>query len=197
MLMIEKNKENEIVIKKSRFINFLFIIEDTNDVEKYLNEVKLKYKDATHYCYAFILDNVKRFCDDGEPSGTAGVPMLNVLENQNLNYVLTITVRYFGGIKLGAGGLIRAYTKSVTENLKDLDISEYADGYSFDILIPYERKDTFEPKLKKYVKSIKYDNCINYNIVIKNEDYENLISSLNTYNIEIKNLKSIKIKKEC
>lgn len=194
MLMIEKNKKNEIVINKSRFINFLFIIEDLNDVEKYLNEVKQEYKDATHYCYAFILDNTKRFNDDNEPGGTAGMPILNVLESNNLNHVLAVTVRYFGGIKLGAGGLVRAYTKSVTENLKDLNVFEYVDGYIFDISIQYELKDIMEPKLKEYITSKNYSDTINYNLSVKENDFDNLKELFIKHNIEIKNLKNTKIK---
>jgi uncharacterized YigZ family protein len=195
MLMIDKNQKNEIVINKSRFINYLFIINKLDDVEKYLNEIKEEYKDATHYCYAYIFDNVKRFNDDGEPGGTAGVPMLNVLESHNLNHVLTITIRYFGGIKLGAGGLVRAYTKSVTENLKDLGISEYIDGYNFDISFPYELKDLFESKLKEFIQSKSYSDFINYNISLKEENFDGVKSLLDSYNINIKNLTKIKIKK--
>lgn len=197
MLMIDQNKKNEIIINKSRFINYLFIINEIDDVEKYLNEVKNEYKDATHYCYAYIFENVKRFNDDGEPSGTAGVPILNVLESHDLNHVLAITVRYFGGVKLGAGGLVRAYTKSVTENLKDLKIEEYVDGFNFDISFPYELKEIFDPKLKEYIKGISYSDCINYNICVKNENFDEIKSLCDKYNIEIKNLKSLKIKKEC
>ncbi len=192
--MIEKNKKNEIVINKSRFINFLFIIEELSDVEKYLNEVKNEYRDATHYCYAFILDNTKRFNDDNEPGGTAGMPILNVLESNSLNHVLAVTVRYFGGIKLGAGGLVRAYTKSVTENLKDLNIFEYTDGYTFDISIPYELKDIMESKLKEYIITKNYSDTINYSLSTKKEYFDNLKELFNKYNIEIKNLKNTKIK---
>ena len=194
MLMIEKNKENEIVINKSRFINYLFIVNNEKDIENYLDEVKKTYKDATHYCYAYIIDNIKRFNDDGEPSGTAGMPILNVLESNNLNHILAITIRYFGGIKLGAGGLVRAYTKSVTENLKDLNICEYVDGFEFNIKIPYELKDVFETSLKEYVESKHYDDFINYKICVKVEKFGELKQLLNKYNIEAIDLKEIKIK---
>ncbi len=194
MLMIEKNKENEIIINKSKFINYLFIINEEKDIENYLNEVKEKHKDATHYCYAFILDSIRRFSDDGEPSGTAGMPILNVLESNNLNHILAITVRYFGGIKLGAGGLVRAYTKSVTENLKDLEICEYVDGFEFDVKIPYELKDIFEVKLKEYVENKYYDNTINYKLCAKVDKFEELKQLFEKYNVEIIDLKKIKIK---
>ena len=195
MLMIEKNKKCEIIVQKSRFINFLFIIDNLDDVNVYLDEIKKEYKDATHYCYAYIFDNIKRFSDDNEPSGTAGVPMLNVLENKNLNHILTITVRYFGGIKLGAGGLVRAYTKSVTENLKDLEICEYVDGFNFDVKIPYELKDIFETKLKEHVQNKYYDIFINYELCAKVEKFDELKQLLDKYNIKIENLRKTKIKK--
>ena len=168
---------------------------DENEVENRLIEIKNEYKDATHYCYAYIIDNVKRFNDDSEPSGTAGVPMLNVLESNNLNHILTVTVRYFGGIKLGAGGLVRAYTKSVTENLKDLKICEFVDGFEFDVKIPYELKDFFELSLKEYVQNKYYDNFINYRLCVKVEKIDELKLLFDKYDIKIENLKEIKIKK--
>ncbi len=191
--MIEKNGKNEIIINKSRFINYLFVLEKKEDVEKFLTEVKEMHKDATHFCYAFIFDSTKRFSDDKEPSGTAGIPLLNVLENKNLNHILTITVRYFGGIKLGAGGLVRAYTKSVTENLEHLNIYEYIDGYVFDISFDYELKDFLEKELKTYVENKYYDNLINYHLCANKKDFVKLNSLFNKYNIEVKNLKEIKI----
>ena len=194
MLMIEKNAKNEILINKSKFINYLFILNSTDDVLKYLNEVKSEYKDATHYCYAYIFGNIKHFSDDNEPSGTAGVPMLNVLESNNLNNILAITVRYFGGIKLGAGGLVRAYTKSVTENLKNINMCEYIDGYSFKITFSYELKDVLENKLSEYVQNKYYDNYINYNLCVKADKFIELKELLKKYGIEIKELKKIKIK---
>ena len=194
MLMIEKNRTNEIMIEKSKFINYLFILENIDDVTKYLNQIKTEYKDATHYCYAYIFNNIKHFSDDNEPSGTAGMPMLNVLESNNLTNVLTITIRYFGGIKLGAGGLVRAYTKSVTENLKNINIYEYVEGYSFDISFQYELKEFFESKLKEYVKNKYFDNFINYNICVKVDEFNKINELLKKHNIEIKNLKEVKIK---
>ena len=193
--MIDKNEKSEFVVNKSKFINFLFVIENIEDVDIYLNKVKNNYKDATHYCYAYIFDNIKRFNDDSEPNGTAGVPILNVLENNNLNHILAITVRYFGGIKLGAGGLVRAYTKSVTETLKKVNIYEYVDGFSFDISFPYEYKDFLENSLKEYVQNKNYDNQINYHLCVKVEKIDDLKSILSKHNIEIKNLETIKVKK--
>ena len=93
-------------------------VDNIEDINNILNNIKNEYKDATHYCYAYIIDNTKRFNDDGEPGGTAGMPILNVIEQNNLNHVLIVVVRYFGGIKLGAGGLVRAYSKISYECIK-------------------------------------------------------------------------------
>ena len=103
-----------IEIKKSKFYGYLYNVNSANDVAKILEDLKKEHKKATHICYAYkIVDGVEiiKFSDDGEPSGTAGRPMLNVIEKKNLKNVLICVVRYFGGIKLGAGGLVRAYTK--------------------------------------------------------------------------------------
>ena len=89
------------------------------EVNEKIDALKAKYKDATHYCYSYIIDNIKRFNDDKEPSHTAGMPILNVLESKNLNYVLAVVIRYFGGIKLGAGGLVRAYTNAVSNTISN------------------------------------------------------------------------------
>ena len=103
MYSIDKNVKNEIIINKSRFITFLFKLNKKDDVETLINKVKNEYKDATHYCYAYIIDGYMKCTDDGEPSKTAGAPLLNVLEKNKLDHILVIVVRYFGGIKLGTG----------------------------------------------------------------------------------------------
>ena len=114
---------NEIIIKNSRFI-CVFMKINSIDISNILDKIKEEYPKATHYCYAYVYNDIQRFSDDGEPGGTAGMPILNVLENNNLNYVLCIVIRYFGGIKLGAGGLVRAYTKAVTNALDKTKLTD-------------------------------------------------------------------------
>ncbi len=115
MKLIKEPIEVEIEIKKSKFITFLFPINDETTVTALINDIKSKHPKANHCCTAYIISkfNVARFDDDHEPLHTAGKPMLNVLTQQDVDQVLAVTVRYFGGIKLGTGGLIRAYTKGV------------------------------------------------------------------------------------
>ena len=121
MLKIQQTFENTIVIQKSIFITKLFRVNSTNEVEEVLEAVRKKYWDATHNCYAYIIgDNaeIQKCSDDGEPSKTAGAPMMDALKKNNMTNILAVVTRYFGGTLLGAGGLVRAYSSSVSECLK-------------------------------------------------------------------------------
>lgn len=134
---IKEEIVNELIINKSRFIGILKKIKTEKEVAIILKELKNKYKEATHYCYAYIIDNTKRFHDDNEPSGTAGLPILEVLTKNNLNYLLCVVIRYFGGVKLGTGGLIRAYTKTTSEALKLAKIVPLIKGQVIKIKFDY------------------------------------------------------------
>lgn len=138
MNTIKTNTQNTIIISKSKFICLLIKIDDDKLLDTTLNNIKKEYKDATHYCYGYIIDNVKRFSDDSEPNGTAGMPILNVLENNNLNHILCVVIRYFGGIKLGTGGLVRAYTNSVVEALKKSNIITLLKGKKVKLIFNYD-----------------------------------------------------------
>ena len=122
MFTIKNDLNGELIVNKSRFITYVYKVNNVLEVNEKIDALKAKYKDATHYCYSYIIDNIKRFNDDKEPSHTAGMPILNVLESKNLNYVLAVVVRYFGGVKLGAGGLVRAYTNAVSNTISNESI---------------------------------------------------------------------------
>ena len=130
-------------IKKSRFITYLHRTESEADAKAFLTAIRRLHPDATHHCYAFIIgehNEIKRSNDDGEPAGTAGVPMLECLDRNHMQDIIAITVRYFGGIKLGAGGLIRAYSKSVSHALSTAQITKkqwmekYEIRFSYDLI---------------------------------------------------------------
>lgn len=188
MYTINNDVINEIIIKNSRFISIIHKIYDIKEIDAYIKKIKNTYKDATHYCYGYIIDDNKKFSDDGEPSGTAGNPIIQVLEKNNLNYVICVVIRYFGGIKLGASGLIRAYSKSTIECLKKSNIKELIKGYNIDIIFNYDYVNTINYLLKDYIIISKnFNDDIVYNLNIDNEFYNKLLIN--------KNLK-IKINKE-
>ena len=184
MKTIKNNTNNEIIIKNSRFICYLYKIKDINDIHMILNNIKEEEKDATHYCYAYILNDIKKSSDDGEPGGTAGIPILKVLENNDLNNILAIVIRYFGGIKLGAGGLVRAYTKSVTNTLSEDNIVELTKGYNINIEFNYNQVKEIDYILKNITINNKvFDNTITYNIDIPISFLETI--KLNNINYQI------------
>ena len=184
MYTIKENIENTIIINKSKFITYIIKI---NNEEEALNELKIlkeKYKDATHHCYSYITGNTKRFNDDGEPGGTAGMPILNVLENNNLTNILCVVIRYFGGIKLGAGGLVRAYTKSVTEALLNTEIIEIKKGYKITIEFDYEQVKYIDNLLKNnIILNKEFNDKITYTFLIEEKEEEK-INNLNIKNKE-------------
>lgn len=108
----------EIIIKKSRFISYYYEINTIEEINKIILELKKEHKKAAHFPYAYKIDNQIKKSDDKEPSGTAGMPIYTVIDKNNLNNILIVVVRYFGGIKLGAGGLFRAYLKGASEVIK-------------------------------------------------------------------------------
>lgn len=168
MKSIEKNIEQTYIINKSKFITKLYRIESEEEALNILDNLKKEYKDATHVCYAYIVGNIKRMSDDGEPGGTAGIPILNVLENNNLNYILAVVIRYFGGIKLGAGGLVRAYSNSVSDTIKN-NITEYTLGKQIKITFDYNNVKEIDNLLKEEeIISKEFDEQITYIVNVKN-----------------------------
>ncbi|CAH0155820.1 MULTISPECIES: YigZ family protein [Peribacillus] len=119
-LTVAGRGEHEIVIEKSRFISHIARVETEDAAQAFIQEIKKKHKDATHNCSAYMIgeqNQIQKALDDGEPSGTAGVPILEVLKKKDLKDTAVVVTRYFGGIKLGAGGLIRAYSKATSEGI--------------------------------------------------------------------------------
>lgn len=149
---IYQNGEHQIEIKKSKFICHLFRIESEEQAKEYIAKIKKEHYKANHNCSAYMLGEnfeIQRSTDDGEPSGTAGVPMLEVLKKNQLQNTLAIVTRYFGGIKLGAGGLIRAYSTSVSEALKEIGIVQGKLQQLLDITIDYHQLG----KLQNYLEN--------------------------------------------
>lgn len=172
MFTIENEVCNEIIINKSKFITLLYNIDNVSKIPNILNNLKKEYKDATHYCYCYIVGNLKRANDDGEPSHTAGMPMLNVLENKKLNNILAVVIRYFGGIKLGAGGLVRAYTNSVSKALEKANIIPIKKEMKAKVEFDYENIDKVNYILKDYKITYKeFDQNVIYEFLYEEENY--------------------------
>ncbi len=178
---IKEEITNEIEIKNSKFIARI-IPAEKEEITTYLEQIKKEYPKATHYCYAYINKEYQKSSDDNEPTGTAGKPILNVLEKEKLEKVLVIIIRYFGGIKLGAGGLIRAYTKATTEALQKAHFQEVVDAVKIKVTFPYseEKRLTYLIKEENILKK-EFKENITYWAIIETEK----LSEINQLNYEV------------
>ena len=190
MNIILENTEATFVEKKSKFIASLLKVTDEDDAIKNIENIKKKYYDARHNCYAYVVGlnkQISKSNDDGEPSGTAGRPMLNILEGEKLTNTLIVVTRYFGGILLGTGGLQKAYsiaTKLAIEDIKNKNLlKEVLEGYRLNINTPYDKLGKIENYFKNedglYILNKKFDESIDLDIVI-NIDKEEKIKSFFT-----------------
>ena len=199
---INENVSAEIVEKKSKFIANIFYVETQEEAEEKVKEIKKKYFDARHNCFAYSVFTkdgiVNRFSDDGEPSGTAGGPMLNILNGRELTNLVVIVTRYFGGILLGTGGLIRAYTGATQEALGKIE------EVCKDLGLEAKLKTTYQDleKLKYYLKQNQVDiTCTEYNeqvevfVDITEEKYNNILKAKEKYELNFE-LLSTEILKE-
>jgi uncharacterized YigZ family protein len=141
-LTVAKTCERTEAVKGSSFIAFVTTVEALSDVEAHLHAMRAKYEDANHHCYAYKLGNTLKFSDDGEPGGTAGRPLLEGLQKRNLDYVLAVVTRYFGGTKLGAGGLVRAYSSSLAKALDEAGSLEVRDRVTLVAEVPFAFMDS-------------------------------------------------------
>lgn len=184
MFSINENKEFITEIQKSKFICRLIKLNSFEQIEQELSKVKNDWSGATHYCYGYLFENKKKCSDDGEPSGTAGMPILNVLENNSLNNILCIVIRYFGGIKLGAGGLVRAYTQSVTNTLEICDLKTIKKGKKVEIIFPYSQDKQINYLLNNFnILEKEFKENIKYIFYISNDNLEILTGNNISYNI--------------
>jgi len=175
MYTIAQNFEQETEIKKSRFIGKLFKVRDFSEVEAILSKLRHEYSDATHICYAYRINDGAKFFDDGEPGGTAGLPMMKILNKRDLNLILAVVIRYFGGIKLGSGGLVRAYSSSISELVKESKLLELVEGYQIKITCSYDKSKQLDYLLRD-IEDIKkeYLEVVTYQIEVDQEQFQSL-----------------------
>ena len=192
---IKENVSAELVEKKSKFIANLFYIESREEAEDIIKMQKKKYYDARHNCYAFrVLEEdgiIEKSSDDGEPSGTAGAPMLNILSKMEITNVLVIVTRYFGGILLGTGGLVKAYSNSTKLALEKAEISILEEGFVYKLELNYSDLENFKYFMKNNeIKILKEEYFENVKLSIFMP--KNKIDCLNSNNINEFNITNMK-----
>lgn len=179
--------ESEKIIEKSRFITFSAHVESEEEARQFVAEIRSKHSLATHVCFAFISDktgNLQRFSDDGEPQGTAGVPILEVLKAKKLYETAVAVVRYFGGVKLGAGGLVRAYSSSAAENLDGADIRVLEMCREIEIEVDYTGIDSAQKYISSQPCSLlssDYGEKVRFLVAVKKKDAEGFCEGLVDY----------------
>ncbi|MBB5173772.1 YigZ family protein [Texcoconibacillus texcoconensis] len=168
--------EHEIVIQKSRFIAYVQRVTTEEDAQAFINDIKKKHWNATHNCSAYMIgeqDHIQKANDDGEPSGTAGVPILEVLKKRQLKDTAVVITRYFGGIKLGAGGLIRAYGSSTTEGINATGVVERRLVQTLSVKVDYGWLGKLENELRNSrfrLKNIDYAEQVIFHSYIEDGD---------------------------
>ncbi len=197
-ITIEKEEYDEIIEKKSKFIGTIIPIKSVEDAENKIKEIKKKYYDARHNCFAYrVIDNeniVERSSDDGEPSGTAGAPMLNIIKQKNLCNILIVVTRYFGGILLGTGGLVRAYSQATENAIKKSTLVNKVKGLEVEIITEYKEleKIKYFCRIKNInISDIKYNEDVTINLELKEED-RSLLEDNKNLNFNIKNFRVVK-----
>ena len=181
MKTIKNNAQAEIQVKKSKFIANIFQVNSKEEAEEKIKEVANKYKDAKHNCYAYVLENFEKCSDDGEPSKTAGAPILEIIKKSKLQNVLIIVTRYFGGILLGTGGLVKAYQDASKKVIEEAEIIDKIKGIEYKIKIEYDKQKNVLYWIKKLnikVKNTKYENIIELTLESSIENKENLLNNI-------------------
>lgn len=183
-LTIKENGNHEIIIKKSRFIATLARTTTTEEANDFIKQVSKKYHDATHNTYAYTIglhDDQVKASDNGEPSGTAGVPELKALQLMNLKNVTVVVTRYFGGTKLGAGGLIRAYSNSVTEAVQAIGVVKRVLQQELIFSVAYNRFDEVDHYLKEndiFIANTEYGVDVKISVFLDEDDQDEFKSDL-------------------
>ncbi|WIV10732.1 YigZ family protein [Proteiniborus sp. MB09-C3] len=175
---------DEIIITKSRFIGYAKPISSEEEAIDFIQEIKSRHRDATHNVYAYVYgenNNIQRYSDDGEPSGTAGIPVLEVIKKEDLRNVAVVVTRYFGGTKLGAGGLVRAYTKGAKIGLEAGLIVDKVLFKKIKVRIDYTLYGKVENELLRFeyiISDVIYDDAVNIIVLCETENVNNLINFL-------------------
>lgn len=182
MLSILHSDKYEETVKYSKFISFIFKVYSREEALKKINALKEKYPDASHYCFGYVIDNDIKSSDDGEPSKTAGSPILRQIIEKRLNYVLIVVIRFFGGVKLGVGPLTRTYAKMAREVIRKENIVSLIKGYEIRITFNYDvGRDIDYILANSRILGKEYGESIVYHALVS----EDILNKLKKYKIEI------------
>lgn len=191
-LTIAQNTKNEMVIKKSRFICSIGRASSEEEAQAFIDQICSDNKKATHNCYAYMIgdqDQIQRESDNGEPSGTAGVPILESLQMAKIHNVVAVVTRYFGGIKLGAGGLIRAYSNSATNAIHKAGLVQLIQQAILEITVSYSQHDSLLHYLKEQkieVADEQFSASVQTNIYVDEDQVDNFTKKLiNRFNDQL------------
>lgn len=180
-ITIYQPTHTEINIKKSRFICYLIPIKSEQDAKQHLNELKMRTPQATHHCFAYIVNHHEHMSDDGEPSGTAGKPILTTLQSNHLTNILAVVIRYFGGIKLGTGGLTRAYRQSITNTLQQSTLAQITTQQELHCVLSYSQWQNLQHLKTIEIINIAYDEHVNVTLAVIPEQIDQVITNINNY----------------
>ena len=182
---VHQAAEKEIVINKSRFIGHVMPVSSEEEAQAFVEEIRKKHRTATHNVPVYLLGqdhSIQKYSDDGEPSGTAGVPVLNMLKNEGITDVAIVITRYFGGVKLGTGGLVRAYTQSAKEALEEAKVIEMIQYELVQVNLEYNQHGKMQHFLESnpqyLLKDTLYTDKVAVLIYTKGEDNETLLSKI-------------------
>ena len=175
--------EDEFIEKKSRFIGYIAPVTTEQEAAAFIESVRTRHREARHNCYAYRLrqNNLARFSDDGEPSGTAGRPILEVLQREDLTDVCVVVTRYFGGILLGAGGLVRAYTQGAVVALKAAQVVEMLPSCQYLCEVAYPLWDKVQYALKSLpvqLLSSEFTTAVGFTLLIRQTDAQSVLDTL-------------------
>ncbi|CAM4079537.1 YigZ family protein [Staphylococcus schweitzeri] len=185
IITIKKEHTIENIISKSRFIAHIKPVQSEDDAKEFIAAIKKEHKDATHNCSAYTIGpemNIQKANDDGEPTGTAGVPMLDILKKLDVHNTCVVVTRYFGGIKLGGGGLIRAYSGAVRDVIYDAGRVELREAIPCIVTLNYDQTGKFEYELTSthfMLRNQTYTDKVSYYIDVVKTDYNDFINFLN------------------
>lgn len=195
---VNKSGSDQLIIQKSRFIGYVKRVETEAEAQAFIDEIKKKHHDATHNCSAYMIgenDQIQKANDDGEPSGTAGIPMLEVLKKQHLKDTVIVVTRYFGGIKLGAGGLIRAYGNMTSQAIKATGIVKRQLVQAISVTADYTLLGKLENDIRNsdyILDSIDYLENVEFIVYVKKDE----VQTFHEWIVDLTNDQAVLVKKD-